>query len=201
MVPQEDFATNRRYLCSKNWMAASLLDHPDRPPRAAAAEHPRRPAQPVVSRDLGRGPRFGGGRHRGGSAPLRRRWVGCFGGCGLTSEKAYALGKFARVALRTSAIDYIAARTTGFDVVRPMLSAFWSDRVARITDVRVPDHDRPGQRQGVREHGQEADQLPGYRKLNDTAVHPSSGFEGSPRRLVVVFNGWPVGGRSRRFWN
>jgi assimilatory nitrate reductase catalytic subunit len=31
--------------------------------------------------------------------------VGCFGG-GLTNEKAYQLGKFARVALRTSAIDY-----------------------------------------------------------------------------------------------
>ena len=32
--------------------------------------------------------------------------VGCFGGGGLTNEKAYALGKFARVALRTAMIDY-----------------------------------------------------------------------------------------------
>ncbi len=32
--------------------------------------------------------------------------VGVFGGGGLTNEKAYALGKFARVALRSSAIDY-----------------------------------------------------------------------------------------------
>jgi assimilatory nitrate reductase catalytic subunit len=32
--------------------------------------------------------------------------VGVFGGGALTNEKAYALGKFARVALRTSAIDY-----------------------------------------------------------------------------------------------
>jgi assimilatory nitrate reductase catalytic subunit len=32
--------------------------------------------------------------------------IGCFGGGGLTNEKAYALGKFARVALRTSMIDY-----------------------------------------------------------------------------------------------
>jgi assimilatory nitrate reductase catalytic subunit len=32
--------------------------------------------------------------------------VGCFGGGGLTNEKAYQLGKFARVALRTSNIDY-----------------------------------------------------------------------------------------------
>ena len=32
--------------------------------------------------------------------------VGCFGGGGLTNEKAYAFGKFARVALRTAMIDY-----------------------------------------------------------------------------------------------
>src|SRR5689334_24893824 len=32
--------------------------------------------------------------------------VGAFGGGGLTNEKAYTLGKFVRVALRSSAIDY-----------------------------------------------------------------------------------------------
>ncbi len=32
--------------------------------------------------------------------------VGCFGGGGLTNEKAYQFGKFARVALRTAMIDY-----------------------------------------------------------------------------------------------
>ncbi len=32
--------------------------------------------------------------------------VGVFGGGGLTNEKAYALGKFARVVLGTSQIDY-----------------------------------------------------------------------------------------------
>ena len=37
---------------------------------------------------------------------MGRDAVGCFGGGGLTNEKAYQLGKFARVALRTSAIDY-----------------------------------------------------------------------------------------------
>jgi assimilatory nitrate reductase catalytic subunit len=35
-----------------------------------------------------------------------RNAVGVFGGGGLTNEKAYALGKFARVALRSSQIDY-----------------------------------------------------------------------------------------------
>ena len=32
--------------------------------------------------------------------------VGVFGGGGLTNEKAYTLGKFARVGLRTAMIDY-----------------------------------------------------------------------------------------------
>lgn len=45
-----------------------------------------------------------------GLARTRRTYgadaVGVFGGGGLTNEKAYALGKFARVALRTSQIDY-----------------------------------------------------------------------------------------------
>jgi assimilatory nitrate reductase catalytic subunit len=36
----------------------------------------------------------------------RRDAIGCFGGGGLTNEKAYAFGKFARVALQTSMIDY-----------------------------------------------------------------------------------------------
>ena len=44
------------------------------------------------------------------SRPPQQRYgpdsVGVFGGGGLTNEKAYTLGKFARVALRTSAIDY-----------------------------------------------------------------------------------------------
>ncbi len=39
-------------------------------------------------------------------AEYGRAAVGVFGGGGLTNEKAYALGKFARVALRTPAIDY-----------------------------------------------------------------------------------------------
>ncbi|MFE4259735.1 molybdopterin oxidoreductase family protein [Streptomyces sp. NPDC056883] len=45
-----------------------------------------------------------------GLARTRRSYgadaVGVFGGGGLTNEKAYALGKFARIALRTSQIDY-----------------------------------------------------------------------------------------------
>src|ERR1700731_3127608 len=103
LAPQDDFPTNRGGLCAKGWAAADLLAHPER-----------------LTTPLVRDER---------AAPLRRAtWnealerivaafqqtqqnhgrdaVGCFGGGGLTNEKAYQLGKFARVALRTSAIDY-----------------------------------------------------------------------------------------------
>ena len=95
--------TNRGGLCAKGWTAADLLGHPERL------------LSPLV-------------RDERGSALRRATWnealervvagfhraqrdhgpnaVGCFGGGGLTNEKAYQLGKFARVALRTSAIDY-----------------------------------------------------------------------------------------------
>jgi assimilatory nitrate reductase catalytic subunit len=255
--------------------------------------------------------------------------VAVFGGGGLTNEKAYALGRFARVALRTSTIDYngrfcmssaaaagnrafgadrglpfpvtdiaaadavllvganpaetmppfvrhlatdrlvvvdpratptarlaalhlqptpgtdlalangllhiaitegyvdaayVAARTSGFDAVRAVVSQWWPARVERLTGVPVADlyetvrrlataeramiltargaeqhakgtdtvsafvnlalalglPGRPGSGygcltgqgngQGGREHGQKADQLPGYRRLDDPAA-------------------------------
>lgn len=72
-------------------------------PDPAARPHPRRAAGAAtweealdaVAEGLART-----GRTHGRDA------VGVFGGGGLTNEKAYALGKFARVALRTSQIDY-----------------------------------------------------------------------------------------------
>jgi assimilatory nitrate reductase catalytic subunit len=117
--------------------------------------------------------------------------------------------------------EYVAARTTGFDEVRTALSAWWPERVERITGVPVyrmrqavralaaaknayiltgrgaEQHAKgtdtvtafinlalalglPGRHgsgygcvtgqgngQGGREHGQKADQLPGYRKIDD----------------------------------
>lgn len=62
--------------------------------------------------------------------------VGVFGGGGLTNEKAYLLGKFARVALRTRSIDYngrfcmssaaAASRAAfGLDAVCPSRSRTW----------------------------------------------------------------------------
>jgi len=106
LEPQTDFPTNLGGLCSKGWTAASLLDHPQR------LLHP-------LVRTV-RGDRTSPFREATWDEALTqvvdgitaaqqaygRDGVGCFGGGGLTNEKAYAFGKFARVALGTSMIDY-----------------------------------------------------------------------------------------------
>jgi assimilatory nitrate reductase catalytic subunit len=90
-------------LCHKGWTSAALLDSS------------RRLATPLV-RDGRYGPlrqatwdealdRAAEG-FRAAQARSGADAVGVFGGGGLTNEKAYLLGKFARVALRTSQIDY-----------------------------------------------------------------------------------------------
>jgi assimilatory nitrate reductase catalytic subunit len=101
-----DFPVNKGGLCAKGFTAADLLDHRDRL------------LTPLVRKESG-----------DRTSPLREAtWdealtqitaavrraqetygldaVGAFGGGGLTNEKAYALGKFVRVALRSSSIDY-----------------------------------------------------------------------------------------------
>ena len=90
--PQPDFPTNRGGLCSKGWTAATLLDHPQRlltpllrtvpgdrtsPLRPATWEEALAAVVTGIQRTQGR---YG------------RDAVGCFGGGGLTNEKAYALG-------------------------------------------------------------------------------------------------------------
>ncbi|MBB5824315.1 molybdopterin oxidoreductase family protein [Micromonospora carbonacea] len=102
-VLPRDFPTNRGGLCQKGWTAADLLDHPDRlttPLVRDAGTGQLRPASWVeaMERIVG-GVRAVQDRHG-------RDAVAVFGGGGLTNEKAYALGKFARVALRTRHVDY-----------------------------------------------------------------------------------------------
>jgi assimilatory nitrate reductase catalytic subunit len=106
LQPDPDFPVNRGGLCSKGWTAAELLDHPDRLLHPLVREREGDRTSPL--------------REAGWEEAMERivlgirrsqeRYgvdsVGCFGGGGLTNEKAYTLGKFARVALRTSAIDY-----------------------------------------------------------------------------------------------
>ena len=101
-----EFPTNRGGLCSKGWTAATLLDHPQRlltpllrtvPGDRASTFRPASwdEAFAVIVTGIEQAQQAYG-----------RDAVGCFGGGGLTNEKAYALGKFARVALRTAMIDY-----------------------------------------------------------------------------------------------
>ncbi|MEV0327662.1 molybdopterin oxidoreductase family protein [Micromonospora echinospora] len=101
-VLPRDFPTNRGGLCQKGWTAAELLDHPERlttpllrgpDGRLAPATWAEAYARIVTGiRDT--------------QAAHGRDAVAIFGGGGLTNEKAYALGRFARVALRTRMIDY-----------------------------------------------------------------------------------------------
>jgi assimilatory nitrate reductase catalytic subunit len=100
---QADFPTNRGGLCAKGWTAAELLDHPQRLTQPLVRDHRDEPLRPstwtdAIDRIVT--------AFRATQVTYGRDGVGCFGGGGLTNEKAYQFGKFARVALRTSAIDY-----------------------------------------------------------------------------------------------
>ncbi|MEU9146597.1 molybdopterin oxidoreductase family protein [Streptomyces sp. NPDC048349] len=97
-----DFPVNRGALCGKGRTAPAVLSSRVRLTGPLVRTHAGRlepatweEALDKVAEGLART-----GRAHGPDA------VGVFGGGGLTNEKAYALGKFARVALRTSQIDY-----------------------------------------------------------------------------------------------
>ncbi|HEU5157976.1 MAG TPA: molybdopterin oxidoreductase family protein [Streptosporangiaceae bacterium] len=102
-VEPRDFPVNGGGLCRKGWTAAELLSSPDRlttPLMRASRTAPLEPVSWDAALDRV-------------AAELRRIQdahgpdaVAVFGGGGLTNEKAYQLGKFARVALRTANIDY-----------------------------------------------------------------------------------------------
>ena len=102
-VEARDFPTNRGGLCRKGWTAAELLDAPDRLRTPLMRDRKGDALRSVTwEQALDRiAARFETvARESGPNA------VGVFGGGGLTNEKAYMLGKFARVALRTANIDY-----------------------------------------------------------------------------------------------
>ncbi|EWM67509.1 NAD-dependent formate dehydrogenase, alpha subunit, partial [Micromonospora sp. M42] len=102
-VGARDFPTNRGGLCQKGWTAADLLDHPDRLTTPLLRDRPGGELRPATWDEaldrIAAGVRDVQQRH-GPHA------VAVFGGGGLTNEKAYALGRFARVTLRTRHIDY-----------------------------------------------------------------------------------------------
>ena len=101
-VAPRQFPTNRGGLCQKGWTSAAVLGAPDRltTPLLRGTDGELHPASwdealDVVARSV-----VGIQQTHGRDA------VAVFGGGGLTNEKAYALGKFARTVLRTANIDY-----------------------------------------------------------------------------------------------
>ncbi|WFR74101.1 molybdopterin oxidoreductase family protein [Prescottella defluvii] len=100
-VTGRQFPTNRGGLCQKGWTSAELLRHPDRLTTPLIRRGGQlRPASWDDALD-----KVADG-FRAAQAAGGRDAVAIFGGGGLTNEKAYQLGKFARVALGTSNIDY-----------------------------------------------------------------------------------------------
>lgn len=101
-VTGRDFPTNRGGLCRKGWTSASLLNHPGR------VTEPLLKGPDGVHRPVGWDEALGliTNAVKGTRARYGADAVGVFGGGGLTNEKAYQLGKFARLALGTSRIDY-----------------------------------------------------------------------------------------------
>ena len=102
-IAARDFPTNKGGLCRKGWTAASLLTSPERLTTPLIRDRRGMKLRPATwDEALGRvadGMRTIQARHG-------RDAFAVFGGGGLTNEKAYLLGKFARVALRTANIDY-----------------------------------------------------------------------------------------------
>lgn len=101
-VAGRDFPTNRGGLCKKGWTSAELLRAPSRlsAPLVRGADGALHEASWDEALDLV-ATRLRAIRSQHGADA-----VGVFGGGGLTNEKAYLLGKFARLALGTSRIDY-----------------------------------------------------------------------------------------------
>jgi assimilatory nitrate reductase catalytic subunit len=102
-VAARNFPTNRGGLCRKGWTAADLLSAPDRlttPWLRRGRDNALEPASWQEAVD------FVANSVRALQQSYGRDAIGVFGGGGLTNEKAYMLGKFARVVLRTKNIDY-----------------------------------------------------------------------------------------------
>jgi assimilatory nitrate reductase catalytic subunit len=98
----EDFPVNNGALCVKGWTAAELLNHPDR--LSQPLKRNARGVLATVSWDEAF--KTIAEAFQEAQAKYGRDAVGVLGGGSLTNEKAYLLGKFARVALRTANVDY-----------------------------------------------------------------------------------------------
>jgi assimilatory nitrate reductase catalytic subunit len=117
------FPVSRGALCIKGWTSAETLRHPERLTRPLVRREDGRLAAATWDEALD--------RIAEGIRALQSRYgrdaVGVFGGGSLTNEKAYLLGKFARVALRTRFIDY-NGRFCMSSAAAAALKAFGVDR-------------------------------------------------------------------------
>ena len=114
LVSPRDFPVNRGGLCQKGWTSAELLRAPDRlttPLLRSADPLPRSTEFSPAGQPFRAGTWDEALGHVVATITRLRREhgpdaVAVFGSGALTNEKAYLLGKFARVALGTSQIDY-----------------------------------------------------------------------------------------------
>jgi assimilatory nitrate reductase catalytic subunit len=101
-----EFPVNKGGLCAKGWTAAELLDHPDRLLTPLVRKVPGDRTSPLREASWDEALTLVADT----ITETQRRYgpdsVGAFGGGGLTNEKAYTLGKFVRVALRSASVDY-----------------------------------------------------------------------------------------------
>lgn len=96
------FPVNKGGLCIKGWWAGATLAHPDR----LTTPLVRTPAGGLVPASWDEALDRIARAFREVQRQSGRNAVGVFGSGSLTNEKAYLLGKFARVALGTANVDY-----------------------------------------------------------------------------------------------
>src|SRR6478735_5704266 len=101
--PWPEFPVNEGALCRKGWTATGLRGHRERLTSPLVRDRATGELRAV---DWDEALDLVAGRLRGLRASHGPDAVAVFGGGGLTNEKAYQLGKLARVALGTSQIDY-----------------------------------------------------------------------------------------------
>lgn len=97
-----EFPVNRGQMCIKGFTSGALLDHPERVRQPMLRQPNGRLAPTSWSSALD----FIAERVLALQAEHGKQTVGVFGSGALTNEKAYLLGKFARVVLGTPNIDY-----------------------------------------------------------------------------------------------
>jgi assimilatory nitrate reductase catalytic subunit len=102
-VAARDFPTNKGGLCSKGWSATELLDAPERLRSPLLRRSRGSPLEPASWSDA---IALVASHVREAQRAFGPDAIGVFGGGSLTNEKAYSLGKFARVVLGTKNIDY-----------------------------------------------------------------------------------------------